>query len=95
MAVEIPKTSSGGGTRILGVPTVSDRVAQTVAAMALEARTEPIFHRDSYGHRPRRLAVSIPGVIVAHGVVRPGGLWRILDGRDLGLWCCGGDWCGK
>ena len=42
-AVEIPK--SGGGTRILGVPTVADRVAQTVAAMALEARTESIFHR--------------------------------------------------
>jgi RNA-directed DNA polymerase len=33
-AVEIPKSS--GGTRILGVPAVGDRVAQTVAAMALE-----------------------------------------------------------
>ena len=50
MAVEIPKAS--GGTRILGVPTVADRVAQTVAAMALEARTESIFHEDSYGYRP-------------------------------------------
>jgi retron-type reverse transcriptase len=38
------------------VPTVADRVAQTVAAMALEARTESIFHEDSYGYRPRRRA---------------------------------------
>ena len=56
MAVEIPK--SGGGTRILGVPAVADRVAQTVAAMALEARTESIFHEDSYGYRPRRGALD-------------------------------------
>jgi len=56
MAVEIPKAS--GGTRILGVPTVADRVAQTVAAMALEARTESIFHEDSYGYRPRRGALD-------------------------------------
>ena len=55
MAVEIPKA---GGTRILGVPTVADRVAQTVAAMALEARTESIFHPDSYGYRPRRGALD-------------------------------------
>jgi RNA-directed DNA polymerase len=33
-------------------------VAQTVAAMALEARTESIFHRDSYGYRPRRGALD-------------------------------------
>src|SRR6185312_860121 len=56
MAVEIPKAS--GGTRILGVPTVADRVAQTVAALALEARTESIFHEDSYGYRPRRGALD-------------------------------------
>jgi RNA-directed DNA polymerase len=56
MAVEIPK--SGGGTRTLGVPTVADRVAQTVAALALEARTELIFHDDSYGYRPRRSALD-------------------------------------
>jgi RNA-directed DNA polymerase len=53
-AVEIPKSS--GGTRILGVPTVADRIAQTVVAMQLEARTETIFHRDSYGYRPRKSA---------------------------------------
>ena len=56
MAVEIPKAS--GGTRILGVPTVADRVAQTVAALALGARTELIFHEDSYGYRPRRGALD-------------------------------------
>ena len=41
--VEIPK-AGGRGVRLLGVPAVADRVAQTVAAMALEARTESIFH---------------------------------------------------
>jgi RNA-directed DNA polymerase len=56
-AVEIPKPH-GGGVRILGVPTVADRVAQTVAALALEARTESIFHKDSYGYRPRRSALD-------------------------------------
>ena len=52
-AVEIPK-SHGGGTRILGVPTVADRIAQTVVALQLEPRTESIFHHDSYGYRPGR-----------------------------------------
>ncbi|MGP4105168.1 reverse transcriptase domain-containing protein [Nonomuraea sp. KM90] len=56
MAVEIPK--AGGGTRVLGVPTVADRIAQTVAALALEPRTESIFHDDSYGYRPRRSALD-------------------------------------
>jgi RNA-directed DNA polymerase len=55
-AVEIPKAS--GGTRMLGVPTAGDRVAQTVAAMALEPRTEAIFHDDSYGYRPRKGALD-------------------------------------
>ena len=55
-AVEIPKAS--GGTRVLGVPCVGDRVAQTVAALALESRTESIFHNDSYGYRPRRGALD-------------------------------------
>ena len=55
--VEIPK-AGGQGVRLLGVPTVAGRVAQTVAAMALEARTESIFHEDSYGYRPRRGALD-------------------------------------
>nr|WP_308128358.1 reverse transcriptase domain-containing protein [Frankia sp. CiP3] len=52
-AVEIPK-QHGGGTRILGVPTVADRIAQTVVALSLEPRMESIFHDDSYGYRPGR-----------------------------------------
>jgi RNA-directed DNA polymerase len=52
-AVEIPKPH-GGGTRILGVPTVGDRIAQTVAARRLGEKVEPIFHPDSYGYRPGR-----------------------------------------
>src|SRR5436190_17045776 len=56
-AVEIEK-AHGGGTRILGVPAVADRVAQTVAAMELERKVEPIFHRDSYGYRPGRSALD-------------------------------------
>jgi RNA-directed DNA polymerase len=51
-AVEIPKSS--GEVRILGVPTVADRVAQTVTKMYLEPLVEPKFHKDSYGYRPGR-----------------------------------------
>jgi retron-type reverse transcriptase len=54
-AVEIPK-KAGGGVRVLGVPTVADRIAQTVAAMYLEPKVEPLFHEDSYGYRPGRSA---------------------------------------
>jgi RNA-directed DNA polymerase len=53
LAVEIPKPH-GGGTRILGVPTVADRVAQTVVAMYLQPDVESMFHDDSYGYRPGR-----------------------------------------
>ena len=56
-AVEIPKPH-GGGTRTLGVPTIADRVAQTVVARRLEAKVEPIFHPDSYGYRPYRSALD-------------------------------------
>ena len=55
MAVERPK-QHGGGTRILGVPTVADRVAQTVVAMHLERLVEPVFHPDSYGYREGKSA---------------------------------------
>lgn len=57
LAVEIPKPH-GQGTRVLGVPTVADRIAQTVVALTLEARTESIFHDDSYGYRPGRSALD-------------------------------------
>jgi group II intron reverse transcriptase/maturase len=58
--VEIPKPH--GGVRLLGVPTVADRVAQTVVAMHLEERAEPRFHPDSYGYRPGRAAWNAVGV---------------------------------
>jgi RNA-directed DNA polymerase len=54
-AVEIPK-QHGGGTRVLGIPCVADRVAQTVVARHLMERVEPVFHPDSYGYRPGRSA---------------------------------------
>jgi RNA-directed DNA polymerase len=51
--VEIPK-DNGKAVRLLGVPNTEDRVAQTAAAMLLEARLERVFHRDSYGYRTGR-----------------------------------------
>jgi RNA-directed DNA polymerase len=59
-AVPIPK-AGGTGVRILGVPTVDDRIAQTTAAMYLEREVEHIFHPDSYGYRPRRSALDAVG----------------------------------
>ncbi|WP_046509096.1 group II intron reverse transcriptase/maturase [Streptomyces odonnellii] len=56
-AVEIPKPH-GGGTRMLGIPAVADRVAQTVVARHLVRRVDPIFHPDSYGYRPGRSALD-------------------------------------
>jgi len=53
-AVEISKKA--GGTRTLGVPTVADRIAQTVVRAYLEPEVEPLFHPDSYGYRPGRSA---------------------------------------
>lgn len=60
-AVPIPK-KDGTGSRLLGVPTVADRIAQTVVAMYLEPLAEPLFHPDSYGYRPRRSALDAVGV---------------------------------
>ena len=53
-AVEIPKKS--GGIRVLGVPTVSDRIAQTVVKKVLEPMLDPIFDDNSFGYRPGRSA---------------------------------------
>ena len=55
-SVRIPKRD--GGLRVLGVPTVADRIAQTVVAMVLEPEVEPVFHDDSYGYRPGRSALD-------------------------------------
>lgn len=52
--VEIPK--SGGGKRPLGIPTVSDRIAQMIVVRMLEPKLEPVFHKDSYGYRLKRSA---------------------------------------
>ena len=56
---EIPKED--GKARVLGIPTVSDRVAQMVATMVLEPKVEPHFHEDSYGYRPNKSAVEAVG----------------------------------
>jgi RNA-directed DNA polymerase len=56
-AVEIPK-AGGKGVRVLGVPTVADRIAQTVVRLYLEPNVEPVFHPDSYGYRPRKSALD-------------------------------------
>ena len=56
MAVEIPKKS--GGTRRLGIPTITDRVAQMVARMYVEKAVEPMFCEDSYGYRPNKSALD-------------------------------------
>jgi RNA-directed DNA polymerase len=60
-AVQIPKRD-GGSSRVLGVPTVADRVAQSVVAWYLEPEVEPVFHRDSYGYRPGRSALDAVAV---------------------------------
>jgi len=60
-AVAIPK-AGGKGARVLGVPTVADRIAQTVAAAYLEREVEPVFHPDSYGYRPGRSALDAVAV---------------------------------
>ena len=59
-AVEIPK-AGGVGVRVLGVPAVGDRVAQTVVRLVLEPEVEPLFHPDSYGYRPGRSALDAVG----------------------------------
>jgi RNA-directed DNA polymerase len=58
-AVEIPKPH--GGVRVLGVPSVADRIAQTVVAARLEKAAEPVFHPDSCGYRPGKSALDAVG----------------------------------
>lgn len=57
--VKIPKAS--GGERTLGIPTVSDRIAQMVVKRRLEPLVDPLFHPDSYGYRPGKSALDAVG----------------------------------
>ena len=59
-AVAIPKKN--GGERILGVPTVADRVAQMVVKLVFEPTVEPTFLPDSYGYRPGKSALDAVAV---------------------------------
>ena len=52
----------GGGFRPLGIPTVSDRIAQAVVKGYLEPELEKHFHPDSYGYRPGKSALDAVGV---------------------------------
>lgn len=54
LQVEIPKKS--GGVRLLGIPTLLDRIAQQVVRDHLEKQLEPLFHESSFGYRPGRSA---------------------------------------
>ena len=58
--VEIPKKQ--GGIRLLGVPTVSDRIAQMTIKLMFEPSVEPHFLADSYGYRPKKSALEAIGV---------------------------------
>ena len=55
-ALRIPKKNKG--TRVLGIPTVTDRIAQEVVRAALETEIEPMFYPDSYGYRPNKSALD-------------------------------------
>jgi RNA-directed DNA polymerase len=59
-AVPIPKKT--GGKRVLGIPTVGDRIAQMVVKLCFEPQVEPYFLQNSYGYRPNKSALDAIGV---------------------------------
>lgn len=54
--MEIPKKN--GKVRLLGIPTIEDRIAQKVVRMQFEPNVEPVFYEDSYGYRPNKSAID-------------------------------------
>jgi group II intron reverse transcriptase/maturase len=71
--VEIPKP--GGGVRLLGIPTVLDRLIQQALAQVLSPLFEPRFSVHSYGFRPGRSAHQ--AVAVAQAYIREGYDWVV------------------
>jgi hypothetical protein len=91
-AVEIEK-AHGGGTRIIGVPTVADRIAQRVVAGELERKVDPIFHPDSYGYPAQALRArrrgDLPGTVLEDELGDRSGHPEILRQRAMGPGCQG------
>lgn len=71
--VEIPKPN--GGVRLLGIPTVLDRLIQQALLQVLQPKFEPGFSEHSYGFRPSRNAWQ--AVQRAQGYIREGRRWVV------------------
>ncbi len=71
--VEIPK--AGGGTRVLGIPTVVDRLVQQAMLQVLQKRFDPTFSESSYGFRPGRRAPA--AVRAAKRLIQIGNRWVV------------------
>ena len=71
--VEIPKPS--GGVRLIGIPTVQDRLIQQAIQQILSREYEPEFSDHSYGFRPRRSAHD--AVKAAQGHIEAGNRWVV------------------